>query len=76
MVHATTGPACVREAASSINVLLALCGPAVLMEHFADEFNKQLGGGQDVRTAPRAMAKLRKQVGQGGSCCFDAGVLV
>ena len=43
---------------------------AVLMEHFADEFNAQLnkasGGGasqpQDVRTAPRAMAKLRKQV--------------
>lgn len=34
----------------------------VLMEHFADEFNKQLGGGQDVRTVPRAMAKLRKQV--------------
>ncbi len=32
------------------------------MEHFADEFNKQLGGGQDVRTVPRAMAKLRKQV--------------
>ncbi|KAL4458458.1 hypothetical protein ABPG75_013323 [Micractinium tetrahymenae] len=34
----------------------------VLMEHFADEFNKQLGGGQDVRSTPRAMAKLRKQV--------------
>lgn len=37
-------------------------GPAALMEHFADEFNKQLGSGQDVRSAPRAMAKLRKQV--------------
>lgn len=33
-----------------------------LMEHFADEFNAQLGSGQDVRSAPRAMAKLRKQV--------------
>lgn len=32
------------------------------MEHFADEFNAQLGSGQDVRSAPRAMAKLRKQV--------------
>jgi hypoxia up-regulated 1 len=32
------------------------------MEHFADEFNAQLGGGQDVRSSPRAMAKLRKQV--------------
>ncbi|KAI3435832.1 hypothetical protein D9Q98_001890 [Chlorella vulgaris] len=34
----------------------------VLVEHFADEFNAQLGGEQDVRSAPRAMAKLRKQV--------------
>ncbi|PSC68342.1 heat shock 70 kDa 17 isoform A [Micractinium conductrix] len=34
----------------------------VLMEHFADEFNAKLGGDQDVRSAPRAMAKLRKQV--------------
>jgi hypothetical protein len=44
------------------------------MEHFADEFNAQLNKAsasgsdsgspapQDVRTAPRAMAKLRKQV--------------
>lgn len=32
------------------------------MEHFASEFNQRLGNGQDVRTAPRAMAKLRKQV--------------
>ena len=36
------------------------------MEHFADEFNAKLGGDQDVRSAPRAMAKLRKQVGAGG----------
>lgn len=32
------------------------------MEHFADEFNAAVGGGRDVRTAPRAMAKLRRQV--------------
>ncbi|CAI9090043.1 OLC1v1024727C1 [Oldenlandia corymbosa var. corymbosa] len=33
-----------------------------LVEHFADEFNKQLGSGFDVRTSPKAMAKLKKQV--------------
>ncbi|KAL0904492.1 hypothetical protein M5K25_026614 [Dendrobium thyrsiflorum] len=33
-----------------------------LVEHFADEFNKQLGNGVDVRNSPKAMAKLKKQV--------------
>ncbi|KAI8526703.1 hypothetical protein RHMOL_Rhmol12G0016100 [Rhododendron molle] len=33
-----------------------------LVEHFADEFNKQLGTGFDVRKSPKAMAKLKKQV--------------
>ncbi|KAH7833808.1 hypothetical protein Vadar_009885 [Vaccinium darrowii] len=33
-----------------------------LVEHFADEFNKQLGSGFDVRKSPKAMAKLKKQV--------------
>lgn len=32
------------------------------VEHFADEFNKQVGGGFDVRKYPKAMAKLKKQV--------------
>lgn len=35
----------------------------VLMEHFADQFNQGLGGGADVRASPKAMAKLRNQVG-------------
>ncbi|XP_078428746.1 heat shock protein 70 (Hsp 70) family protein [Wolffia australiana] len=33
-----------------------------LIEHFADEFNKQLGSGFDIRKSPKAMAKLKKQV--------------
>ncbi|EPS73225.1 hypothetical protein M569_01528, partial [Genlisea aurea] len=33
-----------------------------LVNHFADEFNKQLGNGIDVRQSPKAMAKLKKQV--------------
>ncbi|VVA93402.1 unnamed protein product [Arabis nemorensis] len=33
-----------------------------LVEYFADEFNKQLGNGVDVRQFPKAMAKLKKQV--------------
>ncbi|XP_074558415.1 heat shock 70 kDa protein 17-like [Curcuma longa] len=33
-----------------------------LVEYFADEFNKQLGSGIDVRKSPKAMAKLKKQV--------------
>ncbi|KAI3502063.1 hypothetical protein L1887_30094 [Cichorium endivia] len=33
-----------------------------LVEHFADEFNKQVGNGVDVRNSPKAMAKLKKQV--------------
>lgn len=33
-----------------------------LVEYFVDEFNKQLGNGVDVRTSPKAMAKLKKQV--------------
>ncbi|KAE8723678.1 Heat shock 70 kDa protein 17 [Hibiscus syriacus] len=33
-----------------------------LVEHFADEFNKQVGNGVDVRKHPKAMAKLKKQV--------------
>ena len=33
----------------------------VLAEHFASEFQQKFGG-QDVRQAPKAMAKLRKQV--------------
>lgn len=32
------------------------------MEYFADEFNKQVGNGVDVRKSPKAMAKLKKQV--------------
>ncbi|WCJ27164.1 Heat shock 70 kDa protein 17 [Euphorbia peplus] len=35
---------------------------ARLVEFFADEFNKQLGNGFDVRKSPKAMAKLKKQV--------------
>ncbi|XP_078149329.1 heat shock protein 70 (Hsp 70) family protein [Carex rostrata] len=33
-----------------------------LVEYFADEFNKQLGNGVDVRKNPKSMAKLKKQV--------------
>ena len=33
-----------------------------LVEHFADEFNKQVGNGIDVRKSPKPMAKLKKQV--------------
>ncbi|KAK6142383.1 hypothetical protein DH2020_022731 [Rehmannia glutinosa] len=33
-----------------------------LVEYFADEFNKQLGNGVDIRNSPKAMAKLKKQV--------------
>ncbi|KAH1045991.1 hypothetical protein J1N35_036775 [Gossypium stocksii] len=33
-----------------------------LVEYFADEFNKQVGNGVDVRKYPKAMAKLKKQV--------------
>lgn len=33
-----------------------------LVEHFADQFNAQVGGGFDVRKFPKAMAKLKKQV--------------
>uniref|UniRef100_A0A7N0T8T2 Heat shock 70 kDa protein 17 n=1 Tax=Kalanchoe fedtschenkoi TaxID=63787 RepID=A0A7N0T8T2_KALFE len=33
-----------------------------LIEYFADEFNKQLGSGIDVRKSSKAMAKLKKQV--------------
>ncbi|OAY75538.1 Heat shock 70 kDa protein 17 [Ananas comosus] len=33
-----------------------------LVEYFADEFNKQVGNGVDVRKSPKAMAKLKKQV--------------
>ncbi|XP_065026045.1 heat shock 70 kDa protein 17-like [Musa acuminata AAA Group] len=33
-----------------------------LVEYFADEFNKQLGNGFDLRTSPKAMGKLKKQV--------------
>ncbi|PSS05815.1 Heat shock 70 protein, partial [Actinidia chinensis var. chinensis] len=33
-----------------------------LVEYFADEFNKQLGSGFDVRKSPKAMSKLKKQV--------------
>jgi molecular chaperone DnaK (HSP70) len=33
-----------------------------LLDHFALEFNKQVGGGFDVRQFPKAMAKLKKQV--------------
>ncbi|KAF2308263.1 hypothetical protein GH714_039739 [Hevea brasiliensis] len=33
-----------------------------LLEFFADEFNKQVGNGVDVRKSPKAMAKLKKQV--------------
>ncbi|GAQ90029.1 hypothetical protein KFL_005910055 [Klebsormidium nitens] len=35
---------------------------ARLAEHFADEFNQQVGGGTDVRASPKAMAKLLKAV--------------
>ncbi|KAG4196477.1 hypothetical protein ERO13_A06G171800v2 [Gossypium hirsutum] len=33
-----------------------------LVEYFADEFNKQVENGVDVRKHPKAMAKLKKQV--------------
>ncbi|XP_010047919.2 heat shock 70 kDa protein 17 [Eucalyptus grandis] len=33
-----------------------------LVEYFADEFNKEVGSGIDVRKFPKAMAKLKKQV--------------
>ncbi|CAN6454858.1 unnamed protein product [Victoria cruziana] len=33
-----------------------------LVEHFADEFNAQIGNKVDVRKFPKAMAKLKKQV--------------
>lgn len=33
-----------------------------LVEYFANEFNKQVGDGFDVRKYPKAMAKLKKQV--------------
>lgn len=33
-----------------------------LVEYFADEFNRQVGNGVDVRKSPKAMAKLKKQV--------------
>lgn len=33
-----------------------------LVEYFADEFNKQVGNGVDVRKSAKAMAKLKKQV--------------
>ncbi|GLT65162.1 hypothetical protein SLA2020_376100 [Shorea laevis] len=33
-----------------------------LVEYLADEFNKQLRDGVDVRKSPKAMAKLKKQV--------------
>ena len=47
--------------------------PPVLLEHFASEFNALLGGGQDVRSSPRAMAKLRKQARPAGCCGGCAG---
>ena len=33
-----------------------------LMEHFADLFNREIGGGVDIRKFPKALAKLKKQV--------------
>ncbi|KAL6911360.1 hypothetical protein ACP4OV_000165 [Aristida adscensionis] len=33
-----------------------------LVNYFADQFNKQLGKGVDIRQSPKAMAKLKKQV--------------
>lgn len=33
-----------------------------LVNYFADQFNKQLGNGDDIRQSPKAMAKLKKQV--------------
>lgn len=33
-----------------------------LVEHFADEFNRQVGNGIDVRKSSKAMAKLKKQI--------------
>ncbi|KAI3765894.1 hypothetical protein L2E82_15940 [Cichorium intybus] len=33
-----------------------------LVEYFAEEFNKQVGNGVDVRNSPKAMAKLKKRV--------------
>lgn len=32
-----------------------------LVEYFADEFNRQVGDGFDIRKFPKAMAKLKKQ---------------
>lgn len=33
-----------------------------MVEYFADEFNKQVGNGVDIRKSAKAMAKLKKQV--------------
>ena len=33
-----------------------------LVEYFADEFNKQVGNGVDIRKSAKSMAKLKKQV--------------
>lgn len=33
-----------------------------LVEYFADLFNKEIGGGLDIRNFPKALAKLKKQV--------------
>eukprot|EP00249_Psilotum_nudum_P022820 c28651_g1_i2 orf=645-3266(-) len=33
-----------------------------LVEYFADEFNKQVGGGLNIRQHPKSLAKLKKQV--------------
>lgn len=33
-----------------------------LVEHFTDEFNRQVGNGIDVWKSPKAMVKLKKQV--------------
>lgn len=34
----------------------------ILMDHFAQEFNTGLPTGEDIRSYPKAMAKLKKQV--------------
>ena len=35
----------------------------LIAEHLALKFNAEVGGGDDVRKHPKAMAKLKKQVG-------------
>ena len=45
----------------TVSKLLLRRGCYLRAEHFADEANAKIGGGVDIRTQPRSMAKLKKQ---------------